>query len=533
MGGVLAAAGCSRRAPAKDLTDYAFTKFSITVWSNSQPEDYKKKGMPKPGDRLPKADLEEHIKNGLPLEKMLENGFVQPAGVTDKAELPQSGWVFTASLVEGMKMNEPKAYAEWGSPKAGEPATNAEVGLMAMYINKMEQREALVTRGMFAPPDAPWVNSVYKVKGDLEEWLALSKEEPMEPLYPIVDPHHHLWTRDRPAGSHMETLEVHSFGTRQAGHNYPHEQLVSDAKGNAVVGTVFVECNTQYQGGWPMPDQERSAAESKWVQKIADQSPVPMAIIAHLDLFHGRESMERGIMAHRGVAANLVGVRHSLAWHEGAPVYSRSLDGQIKEVSKHQGFRDSMEVLADHGLSFDTWLFHTNLPELIDLAKACPRTQIVCDHCGGPLGVSLAGFSLEEATKEWRVHITELAKCENVVVKLSGLSMPVSGFAFDRCEKPPSSEEMAIAYKPYFAHCLECFGPKRCIFATNFPVDKVSGSYTTHWNAFKLIAKELLPDDEDAQRALFYDNAVRVYRLDKKPFNMPSASRDAEGLPKY
>lgn len=537
MGGVLGA--CSRRsrapapaaAPADPPSDYVFTGLAIMMWAAGDPAGYASKGSPQPGQRVPRSTMEEHAARGESAEDLMQKGLIEPADAKERSAKPMTGWVYTASFIKLWSAADPGSHASMGAPQAGDPVTVAEALMHSGFMKK--DKEHLLTMGFAAPPGSPWVDKIYKVDDDIEEWCALTKEEPQEPLYPILDPHHHLWKRVRKAGEDLPDFEYHSFGTRQAGHAYPYEQLQKDLAGNAVVGTVFLECNTEYHGGWPMPDQERSAAESEWVQGIADESAQPMAIVAHLDMSQGRESLEKGLEAHRKVAPNLVGVRHALAWHSGAPVYSRVLDGQPPKVSEQPGFREAMSVLAEQGLAYESWHFHTNLQEFIDLAKACPKTQMICDHVGTPLGNAQAGFSLEEATKEWRGLIVELAKCENVAVKLSGLSMPVAGFGFNVWQKPPTSAEMAAAYKPYFAHCLEHFGPARCMFASNFPVDKVSGSYTTHWNAFKLIAKELLPDDEAAQRALFYDNSVRVYHLDKAPFNLPPQSKEAGELPKY
>merc|ERR1712232_499252 len=154
---------------------------------------------------------------------------------------------------------------------------------------------------------------------------------------------------------------MHSFGARQPGYSYPYTELVKDLKGNAVYGTVFIECGSKYQPGWPMQDPLASLPESKWVQSIANESDAPMAIVAHLDLTQGRDAVERAVTAHVKAAPNLVGIRHSLAWHKDAPVFSRKFEGQTEEVSRNGLFHEGMEVLAKHGLSYDVWLFHTNL----------------------------------------------------------------------------------------------------------------------------------------------------------------------------
>jgi len=307
-------------------------------------------------------------------------------------------------------------------------------------------------------------------------------------------------------------------------------------KGNNVVATVFIECGHRYAAHVAAlkADPLESMKETVEIQAIADKSKAPMAIVSHMDLSLGRASVEKVVKAHKEAGKNLVGIRHALAWIKDRPVCSRIMEAQEENVSKSEKFREGMEVLAENGLSYDCWLFHTNLPELVELARACPRTRIICDHVADPLGHPGAGFNREATFPVWKELIKELAKCENVVVKLSGLSMPNCGFGFENQKVPPTSAEMAAAYEPYFKHCLEIFGPTRCFFASNFPVDKASGSFTTHWNAFKLLAKKLLSSEEE-QRALFYDNVVRTYRLDKEPFNLPATSAEAEAkkLPAY
>jgi len=314
--------------------------------------------------------------------------------------------------------------------------------------------------------------------------------------------------------------------------------LVAEAAGNNVVGSVYVECGQGYKS----PSYEAFAAdptisvgEPRYVQEIAGTSKAPIGIISHLKLELGREAVEKGIQAHKQAAANLVGVRQGLCWSYTRCCYSEVFHAQPQEVSRTAAFREGMALLAEHDLTYDTWLFWHNLPELIDLARACPKNVIILDHVGTPTGNALCDEKLEDCLPEWRRSITELAGCPNVVVKLSGLSMCPVGFGFEWQDKPPTSQEMADAYEPLFRHVLEAFGASRCFFASNFPVDKASGSYTTHMNAFKILAQRLLPGDEAAQRALFYDNAVRVYKLDRAPFGLPATSALAEEqqLPSY
>jgi L-fuconolactonase len=173
-------------------------------------------------------------------------------------------------------------------------------------------------------------------------------------------------------------------------------------------------------------------------------------------------------------------------------------------------FRDGFGRIARYGLSFDAWLYHPQLPQLIDLARAFPQTSIILNHVGGVLGVGPYEGKRDEIFAAWRSNIKELASCPNVSVKLGGLGMRIFGFGFDTREKPVTSTELAAAWKPYIESCIETFGPKRCMFESNFPVDKVSCSYAVLWNALKRVAAGA---SKDEKAALFHDTARRIYRL--------------------
>ena len=166
--------------------------------------------------------------------------------------------------------------------------------------------------------------------------------------------------------------------------------------------------------------------------------------------------------------------------------------------------------MQKYGLSFDAWLYHPQLTELADLVRAFPNVSIIVDHIGGLLGIGPYTGKREEVFQQWESGIAELAACPNVVVKLGGLGMPLCGFGWNERVTPPNSAELAEAMLPYYHSCIEQFGANRCMFESNFPVDKVSYSYTIMWNAFKRISRDFSPEE---RAALFYDTAVRVYRL--------------------
>jgi predicted TIM-barrel fold metal-dependent hydrolase len=167
--------------------------------------------------------------------------------------------------------------------------------------------------------------------------------------------------------------------------------------------------------------------------------------------------------------------------------------------------------IESRDLIFETWIFHPQLGELADLARAFPRLRIVLDHIGTPLGVGSYANRREEVLADWRRGIDELAACPNVHIKLSGLAMHHTGFGLEDRAVPASSEELAGLWQPYIASCIEAFGPQRAMFASNFPVEKLTCPFPVLWNAFKLLAAGC---SEHERRQLFCENARSLYRLE-------------------
>jgi predicted TIM-barrel fold metal-dependent hydrolase len=204
------------------------------------------------------------------------------------------------------------------------------------------------------------------------------------------------------------------------------------------------------------------------------------------------------------------GIRHSSAW-DSDPNVAHMYATRPKGLLLDSTFRKGFAHLAPLGLSFDAWLFHPQIGELTDLARAFPATQIVLDHCGGPAGTGQYAGRREEVFTAWKASIHEIARCRNVVVKLGGLAMCLLGFDFHERPMPPSSEELATAWRPYIETCIEAFGVERAMFESNFPPDKGQCSYQVIFNAFKRIAASLSEAEKDA---LFSQTAMEVYRLE-------------------
>nr|HEV8012142.1 amidohydrolase family protein [Bradyrhizobium sp.] len=171
-------------------------------------------------------------------------------------------------------------------------------------------------------------------------------------------------------------------------------------------------------------------------------------------------------------------------------------------------FRRGLKRLPAHNLTFEAWIYHPQIKTLTEVARQCPEVKIVLNHFGGPLGVG--PYKRSEVFPKWRASIKALAKCPNVYVKLGGLAMIVNAFDFHLAPLPPSSGEMANAWRPYVDACIENFGAQRCMFESNFPVDKGACSYPVLWNAFKRLASSTSPSEKSA---LFAGTASSFYRL--------------------
>jgi predicted TIM-barrel fold metal-dependent hydrolase len=330
---------------------------------------------------------------------------------------------------------------------------------------------------------------------DREQWLAQVTEEILEPGRPICDPHHHLW--DYP------------------GRRYLLDELLADTgSGHHIVATVFVECVSMYRADGP--EAMRPVGETEFVNGVAAMSAsggygptrVGAGIVAFADLTLG-DRVGAVLDAHLEASPRFRGIRHSTAWDKSDQVRSANTNpppGLLGDPRFRQGFAE----LARRGLSFDAWLYHPQIPELTDLASAFPDTAIVLDHFGGPLGVGPYQGRREEIFSYWKGAVRELARCPNVVAKLGGLVMPLNGFGFHRRERPASSHELVRATRDWYLHTIDCFGPDRCMFESNFPVDKASCSYHVLWNSFKRLAADWSETDK---ALLFHDTATRVYRL--------------------
>ncbi len=340
----------------------------------------------------------------------------------------------------------------------------------------------------------------------------------LEPDLPIVDPHHHLWDRptevlhDLPPSDHP-FMEIIRRVDR-----YLLDQLLADLKrGHDVRRTVYLECGAMYRADGP--EAFRCVGETEFVNGVAAMTASGIygevracaAIVGHVDLRAGAAA-EDVLRAHVAAGGGRFrGIRQSASWDDDPRVLG-PLAGRVPAgLYRDAKFREGFAVLGKLGLSFDAWLLEPQLPDLIDLARAFPETTIVLDHVGTPLGIGAYDGKRDERFPIWRDNMTTLARCGNVVVKLGGLAMPFAGFPWSYTKRPRSSEELATAWRPYIATCIDAFGPERAMFESNFPVDGYTCGYDVLWNALKRTASGCSAAEKTA---LFSGTATRVYRLD-------------------
>jgi len=294
----------------------------------------------------------------------------------------------------------------------------------------------------------------------------------------IIDAHHHLWNLESLRYEWLKgpnQLSIHLAGDlTPIRKDYFVSDYANDTKNQEVVKSVHLqaECSDEL-------------AETRWLQSVADSHGFPHAIIAHADL--SSPNLLDVLNAYRGMA-NVRGIRQLLNWDPSDPSMRMCGKDMLKDDAWQRGF----EQLAQFGgLSFDLQVWYHQLPEAALLAKRFPQIQIILNHTGMPLERT------EEATLLWRDGMKQLATCSNVAAKISGLGMTDHNWSVD-------------SIRPYVLHTIEAFGVDRCMFASNFPIDKLLSDYDKLFNAFKEIVSGFPVQD---QQKLFHDNASKFYRI--------------------
>jgi predicted TIM-barrel fold metal-dependent hydrolase len=331
---------------------------------------------------------------------------------------------------------------------------------------------------------------------ELAKWTDLLSEEALDPDLPIIDPHHHVWDDER--GRYMSSELLHDLST-----------------GHRIESTVFVQFKSGYRKEGPPSMQP--VGEVEFARSFADtceiQNPggprVCEGIIAHADLTLGDDVQPvLDAMAEAG-GKRLKGIRHGATWDSGSAGYGRTF--ARPHLLSDATFRRGFARLIPLGLTFDAWLFYPQLPDLVSLLHDFPDASVVVDHAGGVLGVD-PHTDRAAVFDAWRENMKRVAGCPNVMVKIGGLGMLYAGWDFHLRDRPPSSNDLAVCWRPYVETCIELFGPERCMFESNFPVDKQSCGYGVLWNAFKRITEHFSPSEK---LALYSGTAAQAYRMQR------------------
>lgn len=346
----------------------------------------------------------------------------------------------------------------------------------------------------------PYAGNIVRHTEEIALWLARTpREQALEPDLPIIDAHHHLWD------------------VRTVANRYLLQDLLSDiSQGHNICATVYMEGHAMYRSSGPehmKPVGEVEFANGNAAMAasgIYGKCRVAEAIVGHADLMRG-SAVREVLQAQIAVAGGrLRGIRYAVPY-DASSVINKYISRPVRPHRlSDPAFREGFAQLASLGLSFDAWLYHPQLPDLLALARDFPETPIVIDHAGTVVGVGPYAGRHSEELKRCADYLRQLAGCPKVSVKIGGLGMPVLGLGLHEQNLPPSSEELANAWRPYVEMCVEIFGADRCMFESNFPVDKQSCGYSELWNAFKRLTATCSAQE---RTALFSGTAARVYRM--------------------
>ncbi len=330
--------------------------------------------------------------------------------------------------------------------------------------------------------------------------LVLGRSRPL-----IVDAHHHLWN----------TTEYSQFSPYLEG-----EYLTDIASVSGIQATVYLECHSGYDP--TAAAHLRCVGETTWVDRLVKRYAsvdegcprLCAAIIPSADFRLGY-GVQEVLQAHLDASSHTRGIRQCTNWDPDPAL-------QFKVLNNHPGmmsdteFRRGFSTLRKYSLTFDAWVYHTQLDELADLARSFPDTPIVIDHLGGPLGIHAYTDRQEAVYCEWKTSIEGLSRCENVFIKLGGLNMALAGIKWSVGREALTAEEIIDKTRRYYLHAIDKFSPARCMFESNFPVDKHSCTYRALWGAFQLLANEFSPSE---QAAMLGGTATSFYRLHRPGAN--------------
>lgn len=369
--------------------------------------------------------------------------------------------------------------------------------------------------------------------------------------FPIVDPHIHQW--DLTNTPRMLSLpkkllgwnktiyeSVLNMGAKKADRDYvgkvdyvAYDYLPEDYDLDAAALNIshIVHVEAKWMGKKPID----MANETLWLDQLFSEennaTDIKLGgIVGYAELRDPQ--VEKVIIAHKQASERLVGLRQMLAWDDSSGIM-RYCDKA--GISRDPKWREKFSLLEKHDLSFDAWFFHHQLAEMVELANAFPNTRFILCHMGTPIGLGgpYAGYGHTDMERKrilsvWKEGMARVAECPNVSVKLSGFFMPVVGWGYHLRDRKPTHSEIRDSFKPLVDYVIRCFGVDRCMFASNFPMDKVSMSlaklYSVYWDITEGFTME-------EKQKLFHDNAVDFYRIPvKKKSTEPTSKLGAPEL---
>ena len=297
----------------------------------------------------------------------------------------------------------------------------------------------------------------------------------------IVDAHHHLWDLNNADTKYswlMVTEGEAFFGDYAAiRKSYLIEDYLEDAKNQNIIKSVHVQAEH---------DDDKPVNETAWLQNLADthSSKLPSAIVAFADF--SKNNVSEILDAHQEYK-NTRGIRQILSYNKDEPKYSHATEDFMKDSSWVENFKH----IRNRNLSFDIQIYKHQMEDAVNLANKYNDVLFILNHTGEPC------YQSKEYIESWEQNMTKLAKCENVVAKISGLGMFDPQWTID-------------STRIFVEKTIQIFGIERCMFASNFPVDKIFNSFDTYWNSFKEITKNYSENDK---QLLFSSNAEKYYRI--------------------
>ena len=297
----------------------------------------------------------------------------------------------------------------------------------------------------------------------------------------IVDAHHHLWdlnNKDTKYSWLMVTEGEAFFGDYAAiRKNYLLEDYIEDSKNQNIIKSVHVQAEH---------DDDKPVNETAWLQNLADthSSKLPNAIVAFADF--SKNNVSEILDAHQEYK-NTRGIRQILSYNKDEPKYSHATEDFMKDSSWVENFKH----IRNRNLSFDIQIYKHQMEDAVNLANKYNDVLFILNHTGEPC------YQSKEYIESWEQNMKKLAKCENVVAKISGLGMFDPNWTID-------------STRIFVEKTIQIFGIERCMFASNFPVDKIFNTFDTYWNSFKEITKNYSENDK---KLLFSSNAEKYYRF--------------------